>query len=318
MAISPVNTPLAQQIQGEPALDLPQLCPIIRLDINQAISSAQLKGTIYRIIGSICVVAFFIIFGKMLAAYLAYKTLPTWALVALPFAGAATLKATAILKEAKIVFNERDSLKKIKATIDAIAHWNRPEIENYLESQNLYLSHIENDESTMQALTTQNPTAPLKGLIPLIARCLVLNEEGQNLFTRHQALAEIFHTQPLNSDLQKRLSKKIAANGEKLALNGFFRAVNAQNLLQPTREFLLEYQSANKICFSEKIGESKVKIGFCSLDPARLANAAETIIDYPRNLYFPTIRDSDHPAIDEEALSNESPNDLRALIFGES
>jgi len=80
-------------------------------------------------------------------------------------------------QQGRIHFENSASLKEISQEIIEINHWGIPEIEAYFEENDLHIEEITNDTDIMNALKELNPE-PLKALIPLIAREIVLSKQA--------------------------------------------------------------------------------------------------------------------------------------------
>jgi hypothetical protein len=284
-----------------------QLCPALYMDHYREINREEVKGVLYRIVGIISYVAFFILFGSMCAVYLGLLALPTWVAIALPFAALLTLRGRTLFNRGIAASAKATFLEKIKHEMNLISGWTRTEIVRYFGNRALSIEQVENNAPVMEALRQIEREEPLRALIPLVAESLVKEQEEASLLAQIQALG------PEPTDHATTIETfRLAQN---IAWNAVSSAITLQMLQQPMRNLGIYRINSTQVQILEEIDGQNILIGHCSFDPARYQDENEGV-DYPRNFYFPRDR-HERPVLDEETLTQLDVSEVRERIFGD-
>jgi hypothetical protein len=314
------------------------LCSILTDDLDSKITSHNVKGTLYRVAAIVSAIVLVAIFGAMSAVYLALlATPPTWTLLVSLCVALAATKGLGFWKMGGAEFTQRAQLKEITQKLDEISNWTTPQVQLYFTNNNLedQLETLEDNASLMALLEEKSPGAPLKALLPLIARELLLASEttnlerlasehiggiedvetevegGESVITQEEVGFNKFKQHP---ELESRYFSKGVESREELCFTLMRRAILLQNLTMPDRNFDfdgaaqlwdIDHQENGPIGKCEMKGSESRAIEYSSL--------ALTGIDRPRNFYISANEEKAPLTTDQLALL--SPREIRPLVF---
>jgi hypothetical protein len=287
------------------------LCSHLKVNLNNEVSSLNCSGTFHRLAAIVCLVAFAAIATLASAIYLGLlATPPTWAIIAGLGIGFLSMKGIDIWKQGSARFQEAESLQKI---VDKERELEREEIGQWLLARNIVIN-----PEAMPHLREKRPDAPLKALIPLIARFLLEEEAAAALKQRAQEnLGRVRDQQ--NPELQREHFFEGMKAYDTAAKTKFSCAQLLQNIQEPTTEFLIQKDELGNIRLlkREELGEIPTEVGRhrpVSFDNRVIEHVQVPglLPSQPHNFFQPEGR----PPITLEVLYDLPIQNLRGWIFG--
>jgi len=217
----------------------PRLCIELLEDPQEVAFSYNCKGYFYKIVAALSAAALAAIFTGALAIYLGAVTASGWALLPL-IASIGCVKGLDLWKAGNEQFEKASLYSDFADRYNEIKDWSSEQIREFFLDQRIVAIDQEND--AYKALIEKSPDQPLKTLLPLIARCEVLNRRFQEEYPKIDENERIAEEHHLSQEDDLELKHILISIGllEKLAFSQLTLSMYLQNLTHPTTQYILE------------------------------------------------------------------------------